>query len=236
MKGLRMHPLQCRFESIVRAGNVSPDSLWGQRVDAVNVQIPFGVSDALLDIRRSVSAAAEDCLLEIPAASLHISVLWIVAARVDYGAERLAIWNEIAEPAIKAFTAVIEATEPFEVRFEDLVATDTTVMLIGQDKGELAALRSELKKRLPLPPLTNNRQEIIHCTLFRYKSELRDQDRFWRVVRVQEPNIAITAHRIEIRHEIIYPSLESELIAGRNFGSGLAIASNRGPDTGLYQC
>jgi hypothetical protein len=171
-------------------------------------------------VAEAVRAAAGASVREIPASCLHISVLWIVAATVAYPLPRLDMWNGIAAPCMIAFRRVVSGLEPFSVRFSDVVATDTAILLLGHDAGQMAVLRRELAESLPLPPQTKNRQDIIHSTLFRYASRPTDPERLWRATVSQRPDIAIDVTDVEIRHEVIYPSLVSESLCRVVLGEG----------------
>jgi hypothetical protein len=210
----QIHPLQYQFEQQVKSGNVAPETSWGKKVNAYNIHIRFSEHEQLQleRLQAKIEASTSEALLKIPREAIHISALWIVAALVDYGAPRDYVWKTNSNECLKIFNSIVPTLPAFTVYFSHLVITPSAVILVGQDDGQMASLRQTLKSSLPLPHQTNNNQEIIHTTLFRFKEKLKEPLKFWDLVHEQMLKVSTRVQELEIRREVTYPSLESELV------------------------
>ena len=83
---------------------------------------------------------------------LHITVLDWVAPLFDYGgADKHELYASLYESYDATFRRITTAMRPFEVRFNELRVTPGTIILLGQDDGQFASLRSQFTgSQLPL--------------------------------------------------------------------------------------
>lgn len=205
--------LRERYATAVRANQVKADPLWGQACLAFNVQIPINpcvarhlayLQDALVDLEPSA-------LYRCPINSLHITVLWILGARVVYSTDKRSYWQRIRPDCVSALGGVVAETANFSICFRAIVPTDTAVVAVAEDAGQMAGFRKELSRRMPIPPKTGPSPDIIHTTILRYRGPLKNPEKFEYAVRRAEMRVEMPIDRVAIREERVYPSLVSIL-------------------------
>ncbi len=101
----------------------------------------------------------------------------------------------------------------FRVTYEQLVATDSAVIALARPAEPVNRIRGLIRDRLSLPPETRNEADLVHTTLFRYRGPLSDPGRF--LARLEEASVdaATEVEELIISKELIYPSLETEVLA-----------------------
>lgn len=205
--------LRARYAAAVRANQVVADPLWGQSCLAFSVQVPVAAAAAakLCQLQDALAATEPHALHRCPPDTLHLTVLWIVGTRVAYSVDKRAHWQQIRPACVAALKDAAEQTEQFVVRFTAVVPTDTAVIVVAEDDGQMARLRTILAGRMPIPPETGRVPDIIHNTIFRYRGRLAAPAAFEAAARAEEPRVAMLVDRAAIREELVYPSLTSAL-------------------------
>jgi len=209
-----MHELQRKFLPLIEAGQMTVDSLCGQPVRAYNVQIWFSPETIVKwkSVTRQLYEVCEDNLLVLPAESLHISIFWIIDARQVYPSDKDLIWENLSSVTLAQFSKVVSEVKSFEISFGDIVLTDSAVICIGQDNGTVQALRNAFAKSIPLPPETRNNHTIIHVTLGRLVRHPNSPVQLLASIFRVKCELMEMVRSIEIRKELIYPSLETEVV------------------------
>ncbi|VTR94353.1 Uncharacterized protein OS=Microvirga lotononidis GN=MicloDRAFT_00042240 PE=4 SV=1 [Gemmata massiliana] len=204
---------RARYAAAVRANQVVADPLWGQPCLAFNVQIPItpAAAGVLHQLQDALAAIEPNTLHRCPADTLHVTVLWILGVRVVHRVDKRAHWQQIREACVVAMKDVAAQTERFVIRFRAVVPTDAAVIVVAEDDGQMARLRTTLVERMPIPMDTSRIPDIIHTTIFRYRSRLNAPSEFEGATRTVEPHIAMFVDRMAIREEQVYPSLTSAL-------------------------
>jgi hypothetical protein len=77
-----------------------------------------------------------------------------------------------ADPAGRAELA--GRTEPFQLSFRHVVATQAAVIAIADEPNGLTAFRTAVRSVLEVPGKLGYSRELVHTTLFRYARPLRD--------------------------------------------------------------
>lgn len=200
-----------RYATAVRANHVVADPLWGQSCLAFNVQIPVATSAAadLRQLQDALAAVEPHALYRCPPDTLHITVLWVIGVRADYGVDKRALWRQIRPACVQALQETAAQTERFVVRFRAVVPTDTAVIVVGEDDGQMARLRATLAGRMPIPSQTVPVPDIIHTTIFRYRARLTAPVEFEAAARAADPRVVVPVDRVALREEQVYPSLAS---------------------------
>ena len=122
------------------------------------------------------------------------------------------LWREIGENCQSKLKQISSNFPTFTVNFTDIVATNAAIIALAYDDGKMAILKQEIKRLLPIPQETDNKAEIIHTTLFRYAKPLNDPRRLLELVGGFQPQIPVVIDSLSIRKELVYPSLQSELL------------------------
>ncbi|HZC51411.1 MAG TPA: hypothetical protein VE441_02795 [Mycobacterium sp.] len=202
--------LRRRFRAVVAANLVTVAHRWGQPCHAFNVHVEpsHGARDGLAAVQDAL-AATEPNLLRCPRSSLHVSVAWLLAVHVDYAESKAAIWERRGGQWVGELAAIAREHDPFELRYRWLVATDTAVIAIAEPVGPIGHLREQIRARLALPEQTRNTAQIVHTTLFRYRSPLVDPVCLLTAVETVELDTPMTVHELTVSEELVFPSLVS---------------------------
>ena len=203
-----------RFFSEVAGNQIQIDKDWGSQCLGYNIKfvLPSQVCTQLNNIQQEILKVEPDSLYYCPGHSLHTTVAWILATRHTYSKPKDALWEEIEKGCQSELEQVSQSFPSFAVNFTDIVATNAAIIALAYDDGEMTALRQAIKKSLPIPPETENEAQIIHTTLFRYAKSLNDPRRLLGLVDGFQPEIPVVIDSLSIRKELIYPSLQSELL------------------------
>ncbi len=100
---------------------------------------------------------------------LHITVLDWVAPLFEYnGADKRQLFEELAPDYATVFQSITNDMPPFDVHFNELRVTPGAIILIGQDNGQFASLRSRFMDNITLPEGGKQPPNIIHSSLARF--------------------------------------------------------------------
>lgn len=203
-----------RFFSEVAGNQIQIDKDWGSRCLGHNIQflMPPTVCTQLNSIQQEILKIEPDSLYYCPEHSLHITIGWILATRQAYSRPKDDLWREIGENCQSKLKQISSNFPTFTVNFTDIVATNAAIIALAYDNGKMAILRQEIKRLLPIPQETDNKAQIIHTTLFRYAKPLNDPRRLLELVGGFQPQIPVVVDSLSIRKELVYPSLQSELL------------------------
>jgi hypothetical protein len=99
---------------------------------------------------------------------LHITLLDWVAPLIDYGEDKQALYDRLYPKYDPVLTRLTVATPAFDVHFNEVRITPTTVILVGQDDGQFASLRARFTEAEPLPEKGKQPPVLIHSSLLRF--------------------------------------------------------------------
>ncbi len=206
--------LRERYSQIVNENHIIVDNLLGKNCLGYNIQYVFSKDQlSIFDhLQQQISKPEFPNLYQLPEQSLHISIAWILATRTDYGRQKDLIWQEIKDKCCFELDTISKTFQKFVVTFQDIIATDSAIILVAQDHGEMSELRTKISTQLPIPQMTNNKAEIIHATLFKYTSPLNDPKSFLEHISNIHVDLPVTINSMLIRKELVYPSIKSELV------------------------
>ncbi|MFA6007192.1 MAG: hypothetical protein WC784_00915 [Candidatus Shapirobacteria bacterium] len=202
------------YSSSVLDNRIVVDDLWRKRCLGYNIQYIFSDDqlDSIIGIQRRIGGKELFNLHLLPRQSLHISIAWILATRVEYDQSKSQIWRNIENECYSKLEKISKSFPEYTVHFQDVVATDTAIVLIAKDNGETAEIRKMILDQLPIPQETNNNSQIIHTTLFRYARPLENPAIFLEQISNIKIDLPIKIDSMSIRKELIYPSIKSKLL------------------------
>lgn len=209
------------YRALVGSNQVTVAHRWGQPCHAFNVHIELcrRARDGLAAVQDTL-AAIEPNLLRCPWSSLHVSVAWLLAVHVDYAESKAAIWARDGAQWVNELAAIAREHDPFKLRYRWLVATDTAVIAIADPVEPVGRLREQIGARLELPEQTRNTAQIVHTTLFRYRSPLADPASLIQAAETVDLDASITVHDLTVSEELVVPSLataeQARLPLGQN--------------------
>lgn len=203
-----------RFFSEVAENHIQIDKDWGSRCLGYNIQfvLPAFVCSQLNTIQQEILKTEPESLYYCPEHSLHTTIAWILATRHTYSRQKDELWETIREGCQSKLKQLSSDFPSFTMNFTDIVATNAAIIALAYDNGEIAMLRQAIKGSLPIPQETENKAEIIHTTLFRYSKPLNDPRRLLKFVGGFQPKIPVFIDSLSVRKELVYPSLQSELL------------------------
>jgi hypothetical protein len=191
---------------------VSP--LWAQSCRAYNVHIELDPrTKASLEKTQQVLKRAEPTLLKCPQQSLHVSIAWLLAVHTSYPVPKDSLWERHAEEWTTELNRIAGQSKVFRITYEHLVATDTAVIALAEPTEPVNRIRRMIRERLRLPSETRNEADLVHTTLFRYRGPLSDPENFLAMLEDTSAEAATKVHELVISKELVYPSLEAEVLA-----------------------
>lgn len=171
------------------------------------LELPRAVTQKLETAMMSVAQAVGDGLYVQPAKSLHITVLDFIDPIIDprpYGfATKFALWQKIGSDCQKAVAAALATVRPFDIAFNTLTATDSAIILTGEDNGQLQQIRTAIMQQIDALRLPGSKQppRIIHSTLARYQKVI-DLELVRQVVAEQQIACTMRVELLFMRHQI----------------------------------
>lgn len=203
-----------RFFSEVAENQIQIDKDWGFPCLGYNIQfvLPAVVCARLSSIQQEILKTEPDSLYYCPEHSLHTTITWILATRHTYSKPKDELWEAIEKDCKTGLKKISTSFPSFTVNFTDIVATNAAIIALAYDNEEMTNLRQTIKAVLPILQETENKAEIIHTTLFRYAKPFNNPRRLLELVGGFQVETPVTIDNLAIRKELVYPSLESELL------------------------
>jgi len=191
---------------------VSP--LWAHSCRAYNVHIELDPrTKASLEKTQQVLKRAEPTLLMCPQQSLHVSIAWLLAVHVSYPVPKDSLWERHGEEWTTELNRIAGQSKGLRITYERLVATDSAVIALAEPTEPVNRIRTKIRERLRLPSETRNEADLVHTTLFRYRGPLYDPEKFLAMLEDTSAEAATEVHELVITKELVYPSLEAEVLA-----------------------
>ncbi len=191
---------------------VSP--LWARPCRGYNVQIELDPrTKASLGQTQQGLKQAEPNLLVCPQETLHVSVAWLLAVHTSYPVAKDPLWERHAEGWTAELNRIAAQSAGFRIAYERVVATDSAVIALGRPTEPVNRIRGMIRERLRLPPETRNGADLVHTTLFRYRGPLSDPAKFLAMVEEAGADATAEVDELVVSKELVYPSLEAEVLA-----------------------
>jgi hypothetical protein len=208
------------FKTAVLNNAIRPETFWGQRCHAYNVQIqPDLIACRSLSKLQDWFLQLEPSLLRVPVHAMHISVAWLLDVRQLYPSDKQVLWRRYGSAWLAGLARIAAASRPFPLTYRSVVATDTALVAVGEPAECVDQIRLEIARTLRLPAETQNRADLVHTTLFRYSGLLGDPSGFVRATEEAELAIDMTADTLILSREEVFPSLKTTVIGRFPLGS-----------------
>ena len=193
---------------------VRASSLWAQPCRAYNVQIELDPSSkiSLGKIQQSLKLA-EPNLLVCPQKTLHVSIAWLLAVHASYPVDKDSLWERHGEEWTTELTRIAAESRGFRLTYEYVVATDSAVIALARPSEPVNRIREMIRERLRLPTETRNEADLVHTTLFRYRGALSDPEKFLSTLEDTSADPTAGVEELVVSKELVYPSLETEVLA-----------------------
>ena len=198
----------------VARNEVRVDRSWSRPCRAYNLQIELdpGTRSALGKTQECL-LRAEPNLLVCPKETLHVSVAWLLAVRASYPVPKDVLWERHGDEWMAELNRIVAQRENFRIVYEDVIATDSAVIALARPAGPVNRIREMIRERLHLPSETLNEADLVHTTLFRYRGPLSAPANFLAVLEDTSAQAATEVHELVVSKELVYPSLEAEVLA-----------------------
>ena len=185
---------------------------WGQPCLAYNVCTrPGAAAAAALSAIQERTLSLEPSLLRVPAPALHANLAWLLPVHQEFGRPKDELWRRHGPGWISILTGVLGTAERFRLCYRRLVATDSAIIAVAGEPNRITALRRDLKPVL-LVPGGLSAGELVHITLFRYATPLRDPAALLRWLAVTEFHVDVDVSEFLIVRERVFPSLDYEIV------------------------
>ena len=212
--GQRATELREAHREKVSRNEVRVSPLWARPCRAYNVQIEPDprTRSSLRQIQQSLKQA-EPTLLVCPPETLHVSVAWLLAVHESYRVPKDSLWGRHGEEWTAELARIAAQSTGFRITYEHVVATDSAVVALAQPPEPVNRIRAMIRERLRLPPETRNEADLVHTTLFRYRGALSDPEKFLAALEDTVADATAEVHELVVSKELVYPSLETEVLA-----------------------
>jgi len=207
------------FAELVKQNKLVFDELWLRKCLAVNIQYGFDsvTRGKLNELQSIILQKTGESLLVCPPESLHISIAFILNVKDNRYIDKENTWNEIREECFVKLENIACEQHAISISFNKLVATDSAVIVVAPDSGEINELRRRIKQIEPIGKWARNNAEIVHTTLFRYKEKLKAPQIFQEKLTGCVVNIPLVIKRYDVIKELRYPSIETEVLGSFAF-------------------
>lgn len=212
--GTRAMELQEAHREKVSRNEVRISPLWAQPCRAYNVQIELDPHSqaSLAKIQQSLHQE-EPNLLVCPEQTLHVSVAWLLAVHASYPIPKDSLWERYGEEWMAELSSIAAGSTGFRITYEHVVATDSAVIALAQPSEPVNCIREIIRERLRLPSETRNEADLVHTTLFRYRGALSDPEKFLAMLENISVSVTAEVEELVVSKELVYPSLETEVLA-----------------------
>ena len=198
----------------VARNEVRASPLWARPCRAYNVQIePDSRTRSSLKKTQQNLKRTEPNLLVCPRETLHVSVAWLLAVHESYRVPKDSLWERHGEEWTTELTRIAAQSRDFRIAYEHVLATDSAVIALAEPTGPVNRIREMIRGRLRLPPETRNEADLVHTTLFRYSGPLSDPEKFLATLENTSVNAITEVDELVVSRELVYPSLEAEVLA-----------------------
>ena len=131
---------------------------------------------------------------------------------MSYPVDKDALWKRHAQEWLTQLRRIAAKSTAFRITYEHVVATDSAVIVLAQPSEPVNRIRQMIGDLLRLPSETRNKADLVHTTLFRYRAQLSDPDKF--LARLEDTSADATAEveELVVSKELVYPSLKAEVL------------------------
>src|SRR5918992_202141 len=212
--GQRVMELREAHREKVARNEVRGSPLWAHSCRAYNVHIELDPrTKASLQKTQQVLKRAEPSLVACPRQALHVSIAWLLAVHASYPVPKDSLWERHGEEWTAELRRIAAHSARFRITYEHVVATDTAVIALAEPTEPVNRIRRMIRERLRLPSETRNEADLVHTTLFRYRGSLSDPEKFLAMLEDTSIEAATEVDELVISKELVYPSLEAEVLA-----------------------
>jgi len=194
-----------------RREQTEPDPRIGTQVFAINLQIipaPKALQEIVQLQKKLAAELPAGCFL-CPSHSLHLSVLPVIWARGDYGADVRALWAATSRQIQNSLSEVLSRQKVFSLKADSIEGRAQAILLRLSEHQALFDIRRAAITLLERHGLAAAMPDLAHVTMFRF-SQSFDLDLVHDVVsRIEQPPISWKVDRLLLMEEQTYPSLVS---------------------------
>jgi len=208
-----------QYHRLVARNELIVDQFWKKHCFAVNIQflLPTPIQKEFSQIQQFLLQGNKEALRKCPTETLHISVAFLIGVKQTYSHDRQELWENIESRCLHSIEHICKKQKAFTITFNRLVATDSAIIIVGTDCGEMQKVRHSLVSNVPIPKETSNGFDIIHSTLFRYRGPLDQPAKLLNYVNCWSAEIPVNIDGISVIKEFVYPSLKIEPIKSFRF-------------------
>jgi len=198
----------------VARNEVRASPLWARSCRGYNVQIELDprTRSSLEKVQQSLYQV-EPNLLACPQQTLHVSIAWLLAVHASYPVPKDSLWERHGEQWTAELRRIAAQSTGFRITYEHVVATDSAVIALAEPTEPVNRIRGMMRERLRLPSETRNEADLVHTTLFRYRGPLSDPEKFLALLEDTSAEAAAEVDELVVSKELVYPSLETEVLA-----------------------
>ncbi|PIV90621.1 hypothetical protein COW46_02265 [Candidatus Gracilibacteria bacterium CG17_big_fil_post_rev_8_21_14_2_50_48_13] len=189
---------------------------YGKRVFGISIQIPLPshIQELIKSLQTELLALEPNHLVLQEPAAAHMTVIPVVLWKGAYDRPNEDIWNEIAEECLHTFREMGKSFAPIQIHFRQVIANQSAVFLCAYDDNDLFHdMRQKLFSTLPIPNGTPNKNTVIHSVITRYAQPLEHPDAILQWTENKVLDVPMTIDRVELRKELQYPALKTEVLA-----------------------
>jgi hypothetical protein len=130
----------------------------------------------------------------------------------SYPVAKDSLWERYGEEWTAELRRIAAQNTGFRITYEHVVATDSAVIALALPAEPANRIRGMIRECLRLPPETRNEADLVHTTLFRYRGALSDPEKLLALLEDTSADAAAEVEELVISKELVYPSLETEVL------------------------
>jgi hypothetical protein len=122
------------------------------------------------DLQEKLKDTFGDIIWNLPAKSLHITLMDWVAPLADYDQDKDALFREIFDKYDQTLRETIQAVHLIRVTFTEVHVSSGGIYITGTDQGQFDYIRNNFLEKIELLVGTKRPPTIIHTTIARFTS------------------------------------------------------------------
>jgi len=209
------HPaddVQRQHAPAVLASRLLPAHRWGQPCRAYNVCIrPNPTAAATLAAVQARALRLEPALLRVPELAMHANLTWLLPVHQEFDRPKDELWLRHGPHWLATLADAAARTSSFPLHYRRLVATNSAVITMADEPNRFSALRRELIPALRVPG-SASAGDLVHITLFRYATPLRDPASLLQWLVTTKFHLDIEVSELLVIKERVYPSLDYQIV------------------------
>ena len=176
----------------------------------VNSVFEHSSQNHVIEIQRNIGDQFKE-IWNLPPQSLHVTLMDWLAPFVEYPQPVDELYSELSDNYVSTLKDILRNVQPFKIHFNEIFASETTIVIRGDDGGVHNRIREEFLEKVELLPGTKPPAEIVHSSIARFSGPC-DKKKIDEFLRDIDIDFTSKVSEFRIVRESIMPMLDFNII------------------------